>query len=633
MCGIAGIILKQNSDISDLQPFLDRMNQAMKHRGPDDEGCFISSNGRVGLANRRLAIRDLSSMGHMPMSDEERSLWITYNGELYNTEMLRSELEKLGYRFRSTTDTEVILKGYEEWGSEVLERLRGMFAFAIYDERSSQLNPQLLLARDHLGIKPLYYAETSSVFIFASELKVILASGLVGYEVNPTGLTGYFLTGSVPNPFTIYRDIKSLEPASSLCLRLPECKTGLKPYWQFPSGVIPIDSIDEAVLQIRELLVEAVRAQMISDVPLGAFLSGGLDSSSVVALMRQATTGDIRTCSMIFEESNYSEAKYAQSVADSVGSNHFERVITASDVFQEFDHILNSLDQPSNDGVNSYFVSQTARQAGLTVSLSGLGGDELFGGYPNTFKDVPRIYRALKIINSTPVSKKLAKSIIQTQSSHQKWRLIGATLDHPPSLLGAYWGRRGFFTPTEASQLIHPNWYSTDFNLSQYLGDQLTNQHELDEFAQISKIELLAYTHNQLLRDTDVMSMAHSLEVRVPLLDHRLVETALSLPMWAKTGGKGEIKPLLARAMKNNLPPLVVNRQDKQGFTFPMNIWLRGPLKEKSLEVIAEIKRQNWINPQAIDSIINQYAENKIHWSRIWGLVALASIALQRKFV
>jgi asparagine synthase (glutamine-hydrolysing) len=631
MCGIAGIVLKQDTnDPSGLEQRLSRMNQIMRHRGPDDEGIYISPDSRIGLANRRLAIRDLSVAGHMPMLDAQREVCITYNGEIYNADRLRAELQALGHIFRSDSDTEVILEGYKEWGQAVLPRLRGMFAFAIYDQRPG-IAPVMLLARDHMGIKPLYYAETPTAFLFASEIKVLLASGLTGSEISPAGLTGYLLTGSVPNPLTIYRGVQSLPPASLLSFETASMQICSTTFWHLPQDTSPISSIDEAAQMIRDCLLDAVKTQLVSDVPLGAFLSGGLDSSTVVALMRRITSGDIRTCSMVFEEITYSEAPYAQAVAQAVGSNHYERVITAVDVLTEFDAILNALDQPSNDGVNTYFVSQTARQAGLTVALSGLGGDELFGGYPNTFHDVPRIRQALRISSAIPVGSVLAKAALKFLPERRGWGRISDALDQVPTLSSAYWTRRGLFAPTEVKTLLHPDWWQTGsaaFDMGQHVAQQagVADAHAGDVFAWISRAELRTYTHHQLLRDTDVMSMAHSLEVRVPLLDHLLVETALRLPEWVKIGDNRTLKSLLLRAVKDDLPPLVATRRTKQGFTFPFDIWLRGALRERVRDVLQQVKQQPWMNAAAVDSTIQQYEAGTLHWSRIWALVALGCV-------
>lgn len=627
MCGIAGIILKTQSLDLDMSERLARMNAAMHHRGPDDGGHYITDDGRVGIANRRLAIRDISPAGHMPMCDEDQKVWITYNGEVYNADNLRSELEMAGYRFQSHTDTEVILKAYKHWGQRVLERLRGIFAFAIIDERAASA-PSVLLARDQMGIKPLYYADTSHALVFASELKAIKASGLVSTEISPAGLVSYLRLGSVPTPLTIYRDIAALEPASFLSFSANQ-GFSLKPesYWHLPIDTARPSS-DQVIESVTHKLAEAVRIQLVSDVPLGAFLSGGLDSSAVVAFMRQATNGPIRTCSISFNEQQYSEAKFARLMADAVGAEHFERVVTSADIKHEFDHIVIAMDQPSIDGVNTYFVSQTARQAGLTVALSGLGGDELFGGYPNTFGDVPRVYNVLRLAHALPGGAALARAAVRIIQRPGYNRLHDA-LSSQPSLAGAYLTRRSLFSSDEIRQLVNPDiWHAAEgaFNLNDHVSAQAASGDQSDVFSWVSRAELRTYTHHQLLRDTDVMSMAHSLEVRVPLLDTELVKMLLQLPSAIKTQFGDGPKPLLRRAIQQYVPPLIIERRDKQGFTFPFGIWLRNELRPEMRALISEQSSRKLLQHNVADSMLQAFENGQLHWSRVWSLAALASI-------
>lgn len=645
MCGIAGILAYPNHALPDLPERLAAMAQAMLHRGPDDGGVYVAPDGRAGLANRRLAIRDVSPAGHMPMSNAESDVWITYNGEIYNADELRAELERLNYHFRSNSDTEVILHGYEAWGEEILPRLRGMFAFAILDQRPSTPHSaatpngtampngmaRLFLARDRLGIKALYYAWTPDAFVFASELKGMQASGLVGHEISPAGLVGYLTLGSVPNPWTIYRDVRALEPACSLTVALDHpISTPPVPYWQMPTDTVPTTKA-EAVEQVRTLLAEAVRVRLVSDVPLGAFLSGGLDSSAVVALMRQATGGTLRTCSMVFEEAAYTEAPYARAMAEAVGAEHYERTITVHDLADAWDRILAAMDQPSIDGVNTYFVSQTAREAGLTVALSGLGGDELFGGYPNTFQGVPQMLRALRLANAVPGGRALAGAAVSLWPDYRRERIRDA-LRRPPSRASAYLTRRGLFAPGEVQRLVSPDLWqqaTQDFDPVQHIAaraDGQPGQNPHSPTSWVSRAELRTYTHHQLLRDTDVMSMAHSLEVRVPLLDHRLVEAVLRLPGDVVLNGAGNPKPLLAEALGDRLPPLVSQRQGKQGFTFPFALWLRGALESRAEAVLRQVQGTGWLQPAAVDDVFQAHHAGRAHWARLWAFVALGAV-------
>ena len=639
MCGIAGIILQPHKTVPDLAERLTAMARAMAHRGPDDEGFYVTPNGQVGLANRRLAIRDLSPAGHMPMQTVDGLVTITYNGEVYNAGELRSELEALGHHFRSHSDTEVILLGYAQWGQAVVSRLRGMFAFAIVDQRSDA-GPagKVLLARDHLGIKPLYYAESSVGLLFASELKALLAADLVSREIGATGLVGYLLLGSVPNPHTIYRAVQALPPAHLIEIDLSAPQATPQAYWHLPTTIDESITYEDALAEMRALVAEAVRIRLVSDVPLGAFLSGGLDSSAIVALMRQATNGPIRTCSMVFGEAGFSEGNYARAVAEQVGAEHYERTITAADVVREFDQILLALDQPSIDGVNSYFVSQTARQAGLTVALSGLGGDELFGGYPNTFDDVPKVYNLLRRVQAIPGGGALAGYGFRHFYNHAGYSRLADAFGQPASLASAYLTRRGLFSPSEVQRLVHPDLWqeaSKQFNPITYVAERADNpkskiqnlswQDPKLAMAWVSRAELRTYTHDQLLRDTDVMSMIHSLEVRVPLLDRKLVAAVLQMPARLKTNHLPHPKPLLLAAVSEYLPKVVAERQQKMGFFFPFAHWLKKELRSQSQEWLATVAHQGWLQPATVTQMSAQFQADRLQWSRLWALIALGA--------
>jgi asparagine synthase (glutamine-hydrolysing) len=626
MCGIAGVLLRDAATVPDVAERVEAMEQAMRHRGPDDGGVALVPGGRGALANRRLAIRDLSPAGHMPMT--EGALTITFNGEIYNADELRVDLEAQGVQFRSSGDTEVILRGYEVWGESIAPRLRGIFAFAILDARGDEF--VLFLARDQLGVKPLYYAQTSEGFIFASELRAMRASGLISSAISPAGLVGYLMLGSVPTPHTILKEVCALEPATSLTVRADGGSLAYREhrYWTFPAlDPTPIDTAT-AVARVRGLLDDAVRSQLVSDVPLGAFLSGGMDSSAVVALMRGATSGTIRTCSMAFGEAAYDESRYARTVAEEFGTEHFERVISAADVAAEMDNVFAAMDQPTIDGVNTYFVSQTARQAGLTVALSGLGGDELFGGYPNTFRGVPQMRGALARLNAVPLGRRLARRTLRTGIASNRWSRIDHALTDASPEVGAYLARRGLFSAREVQSLVTPDIWDEarrSFQPQSYLTTRTNlggGRYVDDPYAWVSRAELTTYTLNQLLRDTDVMSMAHSLEVRVPLLDHRLVEAVVALPQRVKTQGTG-MKPLFGAALGDLLPPAVRNRTEKTGFVFPFSDWMRGPLRarlEGALDVGLHTHLLN--HDRALDAW-RRFQEGRLHWSRAWALAVL----------
>ncbi len=635
MCGIAGLVVNPAAAV-DVESALGAMRDALVHRGPDGEGTFRSSDGRVGLANRRLAVVDLSPAAAMPMRNANGTVWITYNGEIYNAAALRAELTGCGAAFRSASDTEVILHGYETWGAEVVERLRGMFAIAIYDAREWPGSPQrLFLARDRLGIKPLYYAALPEVFAFASELKALQASGVVPGKLSPAGLVGYLLLGSVPAPVTIYDGIQALEPGCVLRLEISGSTTSpahIHRYWSFPPPADPAAPIPDPVGEVRALLDDAVRSHLVSDVPLGAFLSGGLDSTAVVTLMRAGHNGPLRTCSMVFEEAEYSEAPYARAVARAVGAEHHERVVTADEVGKELDQVLGMMDQPTIDGVNTYFVAQTARQAGLTVALSGLGGDELFGGYSNTFRGVPRMWRAVRMAQRVPGGARLIQAGLQAFAGGSRWLKVGEALARPASAASAYLACRGLFTPNEVRSLVGPELWaaaSATFDPMRAINEAVGEGGDIGNgwrptragaFGWVSRVELSLYMRHQLLRDTDVMSMAHGLEVRVPLLDHILVEGVLRLPPTVHLNG-GRPKGLLQAALGDRLPASIRARRAKQGFTFPFAEWLRGPLREQCANWhrgLAELLR-----PEAVAAVERAWGAGRAHWSRPWALAVL----------
>jgi asparagine synthase (glutamine-hydrolysing) len=618
MCGIAGIVAAR--PMPDLPERLSAMERVLVHRGPDDAGAFIARDGRVGVVNRRLAIRDLSPLGHMPMANGAGTVHITYNGELYNAAALRAVLEAKGYAFVSRSDTEVILHGYEAWGSDVVHHLRGMFGFAIYDAGDGTgRRPRLLLARDRTGIKPLYYADTSDAFVFVSELKALRASGLVGRAVSPAGLVAYLLLGSVPNPLTIYDACRALDAGctAELGIDAPIGSPVIRQYWDVAAiEGLSIDPSD-ARERVREALADAVGSHLVSDAPLGAFLSGGLDSSAVVALMRTKTQQPIRTCSIAFEDPRYSEAPFARAVAESIGAEHHERIVTQADVRGALDRIFWAMDQPSIDGINAFFVAQTAREAGLKVALSGLGGDELFGGYHNTFVGVPRFMRAKRTVDAVPCGAAVARVVRKAPGRQWRWAKYMDALERPRSRASAYLACRGLFAPSQVRGLVTADIWDAackEFEATEYIAARVPDAgHETLDW--VRRAELALYTRHQLLRDTDVMSMAHSLEVRVPFLDHELISRVV--PLRCSLGDETTSKQLLVEAVADLLPASVRERRTKQGFVFPFADWLLGGLGEAV--GIHQPDGDLFYRP-AVDAVVGAWKRGDLHWTRPWAL-------------
>jgi asparagine synthase (glutamine-hydrolysing) len=557
MCGIAGI-LSNNYPQKKLGILLQRMQSRLQHRGPDDRGIYISTDCQAALAHTRLSILDLSPAGHQPMSIADGRYWITFNGEIYNFRELRHTLIFQGEQFHSQTDTEVILKLYQRLGPDCVHQLRGMFAFAIWDDWEKTC----FIARDALGIKPLYYWQAGSTLVFASELRAILATGLPAMTLSMEGLYGYLISGSVPEPHTLIEGIHCL--AAGHWLHWQSGGVTESQYWQIDFTPEVMD-LPEAVHKVRHALVDSIKHHFVSDVSVGIFLSGGIDSTAVVALASQSQTNQLRTYSIAFEEPDWNEGEIASKVAQQFGTHHTEYKITASLGRELFPQFLTAIDQPSIDGFNSFCVSQVAHKDGTKVVLSGLGGDELFAGY-KSFQKVPQMVRSSQRLQALhPIRTGMGMALERWGNTPQIKRL-GDFLQQTPTSAAAYRSFRGIFSHQEACAIAQ-----------QYLSNQALPQrlqhnscaHFPSLEDEVSVLELSCYMRNQLLRDSDVMSMAWGLELRVPLVDRILLETISSIPSTLRlaTG-----KQLLIKAVPE-LPTWVVNRP-KRGFLFPFEQWM-----------------------------------------------------------
>jgi asparagine synthase (glutamine-hydrolysing) len=559
MCGIAGI-LTQNGREENLDIPIQRMQQALQHRGPDDRGIFIAPDRQAAIAHTRLAILDLSSAGHQPMCTPDGRYWITFNGEIYNFRELRQIQIDRGETFHSQTDTEVILKLYQRLGSNCVQALRGMFAFAIWDD----LEKTCFLARDPLGIKPLYYWQSGSSLVFASELKSILATQLPSRDLSVDGLYGYLTSGSVPEPHTLIEGIYCLEAGH--WLRWHAGELSQQRYWSIDFTPATIAQ-PEAVQIVRDALVDSIQHHFVSDVPVGIFLSGGIDSTAVLALARQTQTQDVRTYSIAFEEERWNEGEVAKKVADRFGTEHTEYTMTATLGRELFPQFLKTLDQPTIDGFNSFCVSQLARKDGTRVVLSGVGGDELFGGYLS-FQKVPQMVRLGKQIQGLGAIRSAVGMGLERWGTSTRTRRLGDWLQQAPTSAAAYGCVRGIFSHWEACTL-----------LQQYVGDSILTSRDRPTHLphlptledEVSFLELNRYMRNQLLRDSDVMSMSCGLELRTPLADRVLLEAIASIPSQRRLSPGKQI----AIDAVPELPSWVVNRP-KQPFAFPFEQWLAG---------------------------------------------------------
>jgi asparagine synthase (glutamine-hydrolysing) len=623
MCGICGIAGEKAGAAG---PMLERMLAALRHRGPDDSGRLLAP--RIALGSRRLSIIDLPG-GHQPIASEDGRVVVVFNGEISNFRELRRELEALGHRFTTRSDTETIVHAYEEWGEDCPARLDGMFAFAVAEfadaERSRPL--RLLLARDRLGIKPLYYTVSGGQFVFASEVRALLAGGAVEGRIAPDALATYLLFGSLSEPATLVERVASLPPAHRLSLRLdrPLEPFAPQPYWRLAEQArlrreTPARSAGQAARETRERLESAVRSHLAADVPLGVFLSSGMDSTALAALASRESSG-VHTFTLIFTEEEFSEAQQAGETARRFGTHHQQLLLKGEEVLACHEQALLSLDQPSMDGINTWFVSRAARQAGLKVALSGLGGDELFGGY-ETFRSAPLgawIARNLPEAVRSPAGRLLATSS-SAMGRPDRGRKLASLLREPGRLPHAYFFTRLLFPPDEVEKLIHRD---GAFAGKQWLEEVALEAAGSDDFSMVSQLEMRGYMVNTLLRDTDAMSMAHSLEVRVPLLDRELVEYVVALPEpWKRR--RGARKPLLADALADLLPTEVV-AQPKRTFTLPWERWLRGPLQSEVEAGLAEPARalEPFLDRAAMRQVWSDFLGRRTSWSRPWSLYVL----------
>lgn len=583
MCGIAGI-LSQNALLGDDSLALPAMLSALRHRGPDDSGRFLSPSGQAALAHARLAILDLSPAGHQPMSTPDGRFTIVFNGEIYNYRELREALQKDGVVFRSNSDTEVVLRAYGAYGAECVAKLRGMFSFAVWDERERTC----LLARDPFGIKPLYFHEANGQLVFASEVRALLASGLVRRELDPQGLHGYFRTGSVPEPRTLLRGVRGLEAGHLAIWQVGRLQT--RRYWELrfqpEAGAAP-----EALRTVRQALLDSVAHHFISDVPVGVFLSGGIDSTALVGLARTVGRADLHTYSIAFPGTPGDEGGLAQRTAAHFGTTHHEWKLDATAGRQLFSQYLQVMDQPSIDGLNTFTVAKFAREQGMKVVLSGLGGDELFGGY-KSFREVPRLARLNRRLRLTGPIRAGVRAVLRNARRPQLRRL-GEMLGQPARLDTAYAALRGTFTDVEATMLTRH--YTGEEVVADFSSEELPADPTPEDT--VSRLELTHYMRNQLLRDSDVMSMAHGLELRVPFLDLPLVGTLTRIPAATRLQPG---KRFLLQAVPE-VPDWIAN-QPKRGFLFPFDQWLGAEWREVFgvLDRTCPVPTQTWYRKWAI---------------------------------
>jgi asparagine synthase (glutamine-hydrolysing) len=618
MCGICGQMYSERGRRVD-PAIIERMCQRITHRGPDDQGVYVS--GHLGLGSRRLKVIDLET-GHQPMTNEDESIWIVFNGEIYNYRSLREELEKRGHSFRTKSDTESILHAYEEFGEKCLEKLNGMFGLAIWDGRLQRL----MLARDRLGIKPLYYYSDENQLVFGSELKSILQASGIERSIDLVALNNYLTFEYIPSPRAIFQKVRKLE--SGYYLTWDGKNLVKRPYWQL---LVQPRSQKDAKERLRELMGDAVRLRLVSDVPLGAFLSGGVDSSIVVALMAQLMDEPVKTFSIGFKESSYNELEYARAVATRYATDHREYVIEA-DALELTEKLIAHFDEPFGDFsiFPTYLVSKMARRD-VTVALTGDGGDELFGGYDTYLaqKFDRRFYHWWPKLLKTGVMDSLANGLAPREAKKGSVNIFkrfiqGARL--PSDLSHARW--MIFLTEQERSCLFAPDvWHQlTQHDPYDFLRRHAQDAGEVDGLSRSGYVDVKSYLVDDILVKVDRMSMAVSLEVRVPFLDHRVVELAFTLPPDMKIRG-WQTKFILKQSMADLLPP-AIRRRDKQGFSIPIKNWIRGKLRPMMSDLLAEsrLKREGFFNSSWVSRLVSEHLQGlENHSHKLWALMVFES--------
>lgn len=622
MCGLVGILdIKANRTIN--QSVLVCMRDALVHRGPDEAGIF--TNPGIGLGHRRLSIIDISS-GHQPMTSDIQPVTIVFNGEIYNFKEIRKILTDKGYSFSTHSDTEVILHAYEEWGEQCVNHLRGMFAFAIWDETKQKL----FLARDRLGIKPLLYAITDDGYlVFGSEHKALLHFPGISRDINKQSIEAYFALGYIPEPNSIYTSINKLPAGHTLSIENQRVGTP-RQYWDLPFG--PTIDIDEekAIGELIARIKEAIDIRLVAEVPLGAFLSGGVDSSAVVALMSSLQEEPVNTCSIGFDEKDYDESQYAHLVAEKYQTNHYSETVTSDD-FDIIDELVNIYDEPFADSsaLPTYRVCEIARKK-VTVALSGDGADELMSGYrrhqfhlrEQAVRDaIPASLRSLLFI---PLSKLYPKADWAPQFLRAKSTFQSLAKDE----VSAY-----FHSVSQNSDEIRNKLFSNEFKsqLNGYSALEIFRQHASNAPAKdpqslIQYIDAKTYLIDDILTKVDRASMAHSLEVRVPLLDHKWVEWITAVNTKFKFDGK-QGKVLLKKSMEPFLSTDILYRK-KKGFSVPLAQWFRGPLRERTREVLTGDRLQNtgWFNQNYLETVWQEHDRSlKDHSTLIWSLLIFDS--------
>lgn len=582
----------------------------MAHRGPDAHSDYVQ--GRVALGHRRLSIIDLSDAANQPFADYTGRYRIVFNGEIYNFREIKALLSD--YPFNTNGDTEVLLAAYIKWGVDSLSHLKGMFAFAIWDT----MTEELFIARDRMGVKPLYYFLNDEYLLFASEIRGLLASGLVPARLNTAAVKEFLSYQSIGFPISIIENIWQLDAGS--CISISGREVVTHKYWDISSTATDNDYSDrkQMMQHVRSLLRNSIERRLVSDVPIGAFLSGGIDSSAVVGLMAEVSTSRPNTFTIGFSEKEFDESEYAAQIAKKFNTRHNQVLLKPSVFLDELTNALDAMDTPSGDGINTYVVSKAIRQSGLTVALSGVGGDELFAGYP-FFRQYLRLRKFNKIWGIGGWARQLAAAAWSFKGSNKAGRIQQLLRASSCSISSFYPEFRRIFAPTLLSELTHLNGTTElERNLQALNG----SFEKFPALSQVSIAEYLGYTQHTLLKDTDQMSMAVSLEVREPFFDQDLVTYVLGIPDHLKFPHTP--KSLLVDSLQGLLPPEIVHRR-KQGFLFPWAVWMKGELRDFCNQRLQRMAERDFIQGKPL---LNYWArfqkgDPEVRWMELWLFVVL----------
>jgi len=595
MCRIAGIISKKLKP-EEIREKVTIMCNTLKHGGPDDEGIFCDDEKGLVFGHRRLSIIDLSQNGHQPMADVHQKVWITFNGEIYNYLELKEKLLALGAKFHSNTDTEVILQGYIHWGMASFSKFRGIFAFGLYDTEKSLT----YLVRDSAGVKPLYYHASDGELSFASEVSALKKAG-ISAEADSTWKVRFLAYGHIPEPYTTLKGVYSLPKGEFLCWHHKKDTYEIHSYHVAANRTI-INDAEEAREQIRNILTRAITRQLIADAPIGVFLSGGIDSSLITLIANQQKHAQLKTISIFFNEKEYDERVYQSLILKEIEGEKYAHLVRHQD-FEEFlPHIIDDMDMPTTDGINTWFISKYAHDDGLKAVLSGVGGDELFGGYPS----FSRIKYLKQMRQFPPITFSAAKYF--TSDRYKKISFL--TYNHP---LADYLLLRGHYTPADIAKILDTDLTEVeDILFNNKLLPYISNYDEEDA----AWFEVNLYMQNQLLRDTDVMGMSHGLEVRVPFLDEDFKKLAENIAPGIRFD-MSQPKKLLVDSFKDMLPRAIWDRS-KMGFTFPLQQWMREH---------HEINNESLYKGKKAKSIVKDFKKNTMHWSKVFALYQIQRYA------